>query len=188
MWRFLFTVLAGLSAIILVLVLGFWIRAYWAVDCLNYLYVEPRPSEMFHTQFNAVSYMGLIYVGFGETHHPVGVTANRPNGWVYSRGALQPAPNDWIEGLTRFEFRIDVQPASMPSPGKYTHVMIPAWFVALIAVPLPIVWVRSRLRNWRRQRAGLCLTCGYDLRASQDRCPECGTAIPPRVAVEGVTP
>ena len=37
-------------------------------------------------------------------------------------------------------------------------------------------------RQTTRLREGLCLKCGYDLRGSPDRCPECGSAAPARPA------
>jgi Skp family chaperone for outer membrane proteins len=53
---------------------------------------------------------------------------------------------------------------------------VPHWFLlALWAVPLLLV-LRRRSRAARRAGLRLCPACGYDVRATPGRCPECGTA------------
>ncbi|HEY7118945.1 MAG TPA: hypothetical protein VH475_20310 [Tepidisphaeraceae bacterium] len=56
-------------------------------------------------------------------------------------------------------------------------VSAPYWLAAIFFAIAPFLWCRSRWRRAYRRRAGCCAACGYDLRATPDRCPECG-AIP----------
>lgn len=46
--------------------------------------------------------------------------------------------------------------------------------IALFAI-LPLIDVFRWIRRGYRGEHGLCQQCGYDLRGSRDRCPECGT-------------
>ncbi len=60
--------------------------------------------------------------------------------------------------------------------GRLSMVGVP--FTALQGVTLvaPVARAVHLVRSRRRRRAGHCRRCGYDLRASPGRCPECGSA------------
>ena len=61
----------------------------------------------------------------------------------------------------------------------YSGVVVPHWALLIVLSALPVVcgfrWACQYMRQGR-PAAGLCPACGYDLRATPDRCPECGTA------------
>jgi hypothetical protein len=57
-----------------------------------------------------------------------------------------------------------------------------SWGIVLAVLGVtPLCWLAGVRRElWRRKRvrAGLCVQCGYDLRATSGRCPECGKPGP----------
>ena len=55
---------------------------------------------------------------------------------------------------------------------------IPVWFLSLLSCAAPAVWFYRR--RYRFFAPGCCMKCGYDLRATPWRCPECG-AVPKSV-------
>ncbi|MFI5381172.1 MAG: hypothetical protein ACHRHE_17885 [Tepidisphaerales bacterium] len=64
-------------------------------------------------------------------------------------------------------------------PDSHWVVDLPLWCPLVLFAILPLLWTRRWRRRRRQRMMGLCTVCGYDLRATPDRCPECGT-IPAR--------
>lgn len=64
------------------------------------------------------------------------------------------------------------------SDQKTQGIAIPHWFLGGLFAVLPVGMPIRRYRTAARVGRGLCVSCGYDLRASEGRCPECGTPVP----------
>jgi hypothetical protein len=163
-----------LSALLAVASLSLWIRSYFVIDFISY---EPDRS----TYAILWSY-GIVNFGW-EIPPPLGHQFSGP-------GPRQPQPNHrFIDDIRyqrvpakseanlfgRYEprFQFGQFMFSRPArPESYTSIRIPFWFLILVFMTLPTFWL---IRRRRRIPAGRCQACGYDLCATPDRCPECGT-------------
>lgn len=85
------------------------------------------------------------------------------------------APNDVSFALG---FALAIGPINrMPAGSSLAGGIIPNWFLVLACAILPTRWAALRRGRWRREAlaaSGRCPGCGYDLRATPERCPECG--------------
>ena len=187
-----FTILAALSLLLFVAVVVLWVRSKENRDVILF-----RRSG---SQFSVSSNPGRL-----ECHvHTTDADLGGPSGWHLgtirwgvpieqpdgSRLTFMPGPADW----TRWHFGFKWWPAHFVDPAgtpfhqgpaagytvKSWKLAVPHWFLAaLTGVPscIRIVSVLRRAGMLRRMRHGLCPSCGYDLRATPERCPECG-AVP----------
>ncbi len=58
--------------------------------------------------------------------------------------------------------------------GGSRGLWFPAWAPLALTMILPTAWLARLARRRRRIAKHLCTECGYDLRATPQRCPECG--------------
>ncbi len=75
--------------------------------------------------------------------------------------------------------------------GSYWIMQFPIWaafasFAAYPVVAFSRLFLRRRHSRRYRLEHGLCVKCGYDLRATPERCPECGQNAGQLEATNGV--
>jgi hypothetical protein len=175
--RRLFNLLAAVS---LVLALGFaalWIRSAWWDDSLRYY---TRSADTYPEVESVRGQLTLCWwSGVSPVARPWIVT-----GWSHGAMELARYPNNGHRPFGRFlgvgilrMTRWINEPSGSRLASQATAVYFPiaypmALFAAIGGGMLLLAHRRRRLRQ-----SGCCPVCGYDLRATPERCPECGTTV-----------
>jgi hypothetical protein len=154
-----------------------WVRSYFVWDVidrrLTWLTDRGVPDDHYFLLERLSSHNGrVLFERYRGLYHAHWRSLNPPH-WVISN------EHRWYPELKETTFQrwgfalrnVDYEPLD----GMQLVIGLPQWFLFLASLPLPLAclsWVR-RQRHFRI--SGRCLKCGYDLRATPDRCPECGT-------------
>ena len=187
MKRRLVTLAAATSLLLCVATVALWVRSYWA------------SYGLFRATDQDVERRSIV-IGIGVARGIIGgsrsvLTMDRRGHFIHVNELLPPADAGPVFGwslyirggraiapvvpvTTWLGFSYEKQSTrSGPSLQESLHASIPLWLPVLLLLLPPAFWVTSPARRReRRLRLGLCATCGYDLRASPVRCPECGAA------------
>ena len=168
-----------LSAMLMLVFIAMCVRSLWRCDEVNFT----TPNHHNYGFYSESSYMGVWTIP-GVPDQP---------GWVWTKHA--PALPSIIEYADKeyANFRFVRLPGicGVRRPSTYgdnvehllfVHFLYPVILLAL----LPLNWMRKyRGNRWRLKASmGCCQNCGYDLRATPERCPECGTFATKKVPAD----
>jgi hypothetical protein len=165
----MFNGIAALSLLLCVATIFLWITGYFVLFDLNWAG---------HTvEWELLCSRGEMSILRMEWGSPIPTANAGWNCWGRAPRSLQ-LQLQRLSGVTG-RFRFSAFGFALFQHHKLTvsdgpEILWPCWAFALLTFSLPIAWMIHRLRPLV---PGFCTVCGYDLRATPDRCPECG-AIP----------
>jgi hypothetical protein len=154
MKRRLFNILAAVSLVLCVATGALWVRSYWRADVVVW-----SDQQVDRGLFSVAGEIGV--------HRTKGIQFTD-----WDEIAVTPRCNKMDGGqCLGFVWFSGHGPATT----SRWLVAVPHWSLALL---LAFPGLRLLRRCSVRRHSGLCIRCGYDLRATPERCPECGTAVP----------
>lgn len=150
----LFAGVSVLSLICCLATVGLWVRSYWVSDRVGRVARDASTLRQTVTM-SAAGYLIVTHFKVGSSDFP-----ERESGLRYHRVNL--------DGNVQLKYGFFFRQNDFV-------IQLAHWMFVLLFALAPAWWV---VGPWRRQskrrKLGLCLNCGYDLRASPERCPECG--------------
>jgi hypothetical protein len=206
--RILLNALTVLSLLLFVATVALWVRSYRVGEQWIFTprLVNGLPGSNSRSYFFSYRYLHSsrgkfeLYDGVHRgtsAQARVGASPGyrRSSDFLPAHGRQRGAPKEWKLAFAGFEYYsvpqqvVTAPPTTAPTIGspqrliaKLRYVVVPWWMSALATSILPLCWAGCLWLRSRRQRCirlVLCPACGYDLRATPGRCPECGT-IPSR--------
>ena len=161
--RGLTAVALAVSTVSIPLVLLLYLRGRFVAD-----FVEWRTEG---ATYNAYCGAGGVWIGRRVEHRVPGVAVGP---WLFHMSIRPPYYPTAAGAGNNLGFAVTAV------PGKHSFTL-PTLSLLFLAIPYPLVYLARSLRK-RRTRLryrlmGCCETCGYDLRGSPGRCPECGRGV-----------
>jgi hypothetical protein len=165
------------SALVCLAAVVMWVRSYRFADYYG------RSLGPVRVEFDSAAGWPQMVLALDRVNN----TDN--DGWRSIRES--PTPGQWAHGWiprpNRFGFLFYAGRTRGSPNGNWVHgnrfigvVWMPYWCIAAVTALAPTTAIAGRIFRRRRIVSGRCAKCGYDLRATPDRCPECGT-IPTKV-------
>jgi hypothetical protein len=176
MRRILFKICAAISVIILGLSTFLFIRSFLVRDDIDIKLSQTRVI-FFESSKGAFR---VIYVrDLGDS----GMAGFLPLKDSYIALVHEVPPSDLdisefgLDGWDKHKYGFELGECYAEYIYSEKLLKVPDWFVAVIATILPVTWLLFARHSRNRRKLGLCPRCGYDVRASPDRCSECGQAL-----------
>ena len=198
MRRRLFYLLTASSLLLCMALSVLWVRSLRRSDNLGRERFAIHADAVEHHAVYAVSSGGSVEFCRWHSRHfdpadRAALAARATDGW---RWFWRDSPYGSFSGLRRTptlaerlgfghrDERVEVEDENgtrIVATREHRAITLPYWLPVLLTAALPLVRAGRKLRPLLRRRhgrLGLCRSCGYDLRATPGRCPECGTQAP----------
>jgi hypothetical protein len=172
--------LAMLSLLFCITLKLLWVRSYRNSDWLTYKHTSRQSYVVKSTRLQ-------LWTGAGDMAMTITISRwsddsddwqtslRTPDGWAFTVDKVEDPAWERSSFLQRRGFAIERHVDS--DSYREITVITPFWLPCIGLFVLPAYQLYSFHRALRRRlEIGLCQRCGYDLRATPDRCPECGTA------------